>query len=640
MFNISEIQISDAEIKCLEERFGFPFNEGQKKLLRHWHSVDIQACPGSGKTTTLAAKLILLTSKIPSSFSQGICIITHTNIAVEEIRSKLGDSAKTFFQYPNHFGTIQSFVDKFLAIPYYKNIYKKSPRIVDEHIYDAEICNMFELVVNNTIEFLTVRRNIFLGGLSYNRHNFGVSKTVNDIDHYVVNGLKEDTSKKYINRISAAKDKLLAQGYLKYDEAYALAFRYIREQPDVLDAIRTRFPIVFVDEMQDMEEHQSEIINLLFSAGSIIQKIGDINQSIFSSKAKNEDIQWKPVIHPDIRLSHSNRLSNHLADLVKDICCIPQEISGWNNLNPIKPVIFVYDHGNILQVKDKFASKVISNNLHKKGAIKVIGSRIGESRLNIASYWPEFNRKYEKSDYINLATYLLDIQMRIPSIYNIKPIRQQFLFAFCTALKIGKVKHPVTKFYFTPHSFIKFLTDSGQAEKILKMDVRIASWILEIKEGKSIKSQLQNYTRSILNHFQATESPELEAFFSDHELSLKEERPENMIYSYQGEEEALEIHFDTIHGVKGETHTATLYLETYNKLYDIGGKMLNFLVADIAGRNKQRKDKACYRRLPHAYVAITRATHFFAIAVHNDRFLQMHRTYFEASESGWEVVYL
>jgi superfamily I DNA and RNA helicase len=86
MFNLSQIQVTDADIAKVENHFGFLFNEEQKIVIRTWNTVNIQACPGSGKTTTLAAKLMILAEKLPKSFQQGICIITHTNTAVDEIK--------------------------------------------------------------------------------------------------------------------------------------------------------------------------------------------------------------------------------------------------------------------------------------------------------------------------------------------------------------------------------------------------------------------------------------------------------------------------------------------------------------------------------------------------------------------------
>lgn len=64
-----------------------------------------------------------------------------------------------------------------------------------------------------------------------------------------------------------------------------------------------------------------------------------------------------------------------------------------------------------------------------------------------------------------------------------------------------------------------------------------------------------------------------------------------------------------IHGIKGATHIDTLYLETFISLYNIGGKILNFIIVDNMSKEKLRKDKADYKRLPYAYMALTKPTH-------------------------------
>ncbi|MFC0318742.1 MULTISPECIES: UvrD-helicase domain-containing protein [Olivibacter] len=639
MFDLRKIEITDNEVLAVEHKFGFRFNEGQLKLLRYWETVDVQACPGSGKTTTLAAKLMLLSQKIPPSFSQGICIITHTNIAVEEIKEKLGDAAKFFFQYPNHFGTIQSFVDKYLTIPYYKNKYKSSPKIVEEFAYNDIISNLYELVVTKTVDFLE-RKNVFLGGLVYNRHNFNISKNLNNTEKFDIKGLKPDTCERYYKKIQSAKEKVLSYGYMTYDEAYSIAFKYIREFPHVLDAIRQRFPMVFVDEMQDMEVHQSALISTLFGQDSIIQKIGDINQSIFSSRASEDQAEWKPVINQDIQLRISNRLSGNIAALVKDICCRPQEMTGRDH-SEIKPIIFVYETHSILKVKDEFAKRVIINNLASVGDIKIIGSRIGkDSKLNISSYWPEFNRVYQKSHYKNLNSYLNYLEINLPSIQNVKQVRLTFLNCICECLKICGIKNPLTNFNFTPFSFIKYVNDVGHPDKIINMDLKIADWIIKTKNSVSIKSDFISLIRGILKFFGGNSCTELEEFLANEDIAVDEERPEQKIYTFVDGENSVDIHFDTIHGVKGETHSATLYLETFTRLYDVGGKILNFIIADNVGKEKLRKDKACYKKLPHAYVALTRPTHLLAIAVNKERFLQTHLEYFGEESNGWELVFI
>ena len=49
-------EITDQEIKLTEKLLlpeGAHFSEDAKNVLRCWHSTDVAACPGSGKTTVL-----------------------------------------------------------------------------------------------------------------------------------------------------------------------------------------------------------------------------------------------------------------------------------------------------------------------------------------------------------------------------------------------------------------------------------------------------------------------------------------------------------------------------------------------------------------------------------------------------------
>lgn len=44
--------------------------------------------PGTGKTTVLTARVKILLEQLKDS-GQGVCVLTHTNIAVDEIKSSL-----------------------------------------------------------------------------------------------------------------------------------------------------------------------------------------------------------------------------------------------------------------------------------------------------------------------------------------------------------------------------------------------------------------------------------------------------------------------------------------------------------------------------------------------------------------------
>ena len=110
--------ISDEEIESTEKLLlseGAHFLNDAREVIRCWESTDVLACPGSGKTTVLLAKLKLLADRMPFEDGSGICVLSHTNVAVNEIKEKLPAYNDKLLNYPNYIGTIQSFVDKYIT---------------------------------------------------------------------------------------------------------------------------------------------------------------------------------------------------------------------------------------------------------------------------------------------------------------------------------------------------------------------------------------------------------------------------------------------------------------------------------------------------------------------------------------------
>lgn len=101
---------------------GFAPVDGDDSRLRailSLDSVDFEACPGSGKTTLLVAKLAIMALRWPSR-QQGICVLSHTNAARNEINTKLSNSTTgvSLSRYPHFVGTIHSFINEYLALPW------------------------------------------------------------------------------------------------------------------------------------------------------------------------------------------------------------------------------------------------------------------------------------------------------------------------------------------------------------------------------------------------------------------------------------------------------------------------------------------------------------------------------------------
>ena len=127
-------EITDDEIDSVCELMGLDgFDAPRRAFLKRRTTVDVSACPGSGKTTLIVAKLAILAGKWPHR-TRGICVLSHTNVAREQIEHRLGRSVvgQRLLSYPHFIDTIHGFVNRFLALPWlYSNGYP-SPTIDDD----------------------------------------------------------------------------------------------------------------------------------------------------------------------------------------------------------------------------------------------------------------------------------------------------------------------------------------------------------------------------------------------------------------------------------------------------------------------------------------------------------------------------
>ncbi len=191
-------------------------------------------------------------------------------------------------------------------------------------------------------------------------------------------------------RLLRLKERILLDGILSYDDAYYIAERHIEKHPNLKNVFAKRFAYVFIDEMQDSSTIQSELMNKIFNDNVVIQKIGDLNQSIFDYDP-NLECGWAVIDDRTMCITGSKRFSNAIASKVEKLCVFRQTITGNGRQNEITPVIIVYDDYTIQQVLDKFGEIIIRNNLHQneKRVFKAVGWRgkPHDTKRTIPSYW-------------------------------------------------------------------------------------------------------------------------------------------------------------------------------------------------------------------------------------------------------------
>lgn len=597
--------ITNEDIQYVESKFNLKFDEGSIGFLKCNITKDIQACPGAGKTTTLVAKLDILASKMPFSDKSGILVLTHTNVAINEIKSKLGYNANKLISYPNHIGTFQSFVNKYLAIPMYINYFGKKPIAIDSQLFEKKLIALMEshwigrLLLEKSEQQLMSIEN-YLNSLKIYEDKIVLelpdqkTKTIVGSARPFYTQLKSYLEMKPITII-------LARGYLTFNHCYELAEHYLEKKPDISNVISYRFKYVFIDETQDTDEQQFKLLKTIFEgSNSIIQKIGDNDQSIFNFEAKN-DVTWIIEDEP-IKINETKRLSQKICKVASHFS-ITNHILHSNNKIDINPVVIVFDDEKIDQVLPTFAKIIKQYNLDLEGRpiFKAIGS-VGKvsSKHTLPSYISaHLSESVESNANNDLATKISKFSDKVRSSF-INEIYWDLIVKYLVECGIYNENRSFTKSSLINYLKInnKNLLDNLKLNSLAMFEsiIHKRDCLTHLEESLILISGFMdlNYDNSIfltlVNNFKIPN------------IGIETGKASFII-----NDSIIDIGISTIHKAKGETHTATLLLETYRNGYDI-----NQLLPLLKG-NKCKNFLAKKKLL---YVGMTRPTHLLCLALH------------------------
>lgn len=321
---ITDVDIEKAELVLLSD--GMHFDGERRLFIKGLKSCDLLAVPGSGKTTALQAKLICMARHLPLEEDKGILVLSHTNNAVNEVKMRLRTECYQLLDAPHFIGTVQDFVDKFLAIPYYEQCFNQKVHVIDGMAYEQEV----ERYLNASFYRLTrgtkyLRYKKFEFACIRIRHiNGGVLEFTKGLDEKlsfkpVKKWIDEGTEQKMYDGIKSdllkMKESILRKGILHYDDCYFLADTYIHKYPFVVQALRKRFKYVFIDETQDLKKYQLDLIDYIFDCDECcLQRVGDKNQTIFNRPDRTVPEQW--IVRKMECLQNSLRLSDSIAKVV------------------------------------------------------------------------------------------------------------------------------------------------------------------------------------------------------------------------------------------------------------------------------------------------------------------------------------
>ena len=292
----------------------------------------VRACPGSGKTYSVAARLAHKMENWKLGY-QGIATISFTNAAWQEIEKQITEhfGIQKPIPYPHFLGTIDSFINKFIFLPFGHLVMgcKSRPVLVGEPHGPW------------TGKFFSER---FFDNLSYDMNG----------DLYAL--YKPIMPRNWTNNqnIIMSKSRLIRAEYANQDDANYFGMKILETYPNISKALICRFPMLMVDEAQDTSEMQMRIIDSLIENGlKEVVLVGDPDQAIFEwhdAKPKLFTEKLEEWSDNSIVLNENRRSSQNICDCTYRLSSLDETSTAINcdvNNYDFTPMVVTYDMGNL-----------------------------------------------------------------------------------------------------------------------------------------------------------------------------------------------------------------------------------------------------------------------------------------------------
>lgn len=639
-----EVTLTDADISILEEEYSeeLHFNECRRNAIKQFN--DIQACAGSGKTTLLAMKLIILAKKWKSSY-KGICVLTHTKAAKKEILDRLQShpSGYKLLSYPHFIGTIQEFVDFFLAIPYLRSCGFSPIQVDDDKCFRFLERNISERATN----YLAMKINDSLYDLQYE---------YNETDWILhVPGFKKESKSDSYKNLVKTKKKLVNSGFFFYREMYEFAKKALDINSELNSSIQTRFPFLFIDEMQDTQKFQDELLRKIFSSDNVtIQCFGDSDQSIFDGiggETPNESYNQAKLVS----INESHRFGKDIADIIRGfsynklkIQSVRKELEGAGphtiiifNEKTITKVIPAY--GKLTHEyfsKDEALAKNYRDGKYVVKAIGAIGTE-NHDGLTIKHYWSEYDKRKNPKSFKPLKLIHIIKNCSLKTSGSTSDDYDEVVKGVLDLLfKAGKktTNSDGNEVYYNKTSLDQSLTLSKKYSDFRRL---VTLWIICEFPNETTWDQQKNILCNLLNIDLAGLPDEAKEYLDyDARIPVSPTNVKSSMNIYNIDD-VLDIQVGTIHSIKGETHDATLILETkFYGYFDLEDS-LDYLINEEKTRpienhaSPKSKVSIHAKFLKQLYVATSRARHLVCLAIHDDHITDEQEQ--RLIEKGWKI---
>lgn len=616
------------------------FKDAQRRaVLLEGCSRDVQAAPGSGKTTLLAAKLLLMGEKWTHS-NRGICVLSHTNVARDEIAKRLGATATgaKLLRYPHFVGTIHAFVNQYLALP----LLRSDGDVVD--VIDNEIfaARAFSLLSSKWKLRSWVRRNPHQGPQAIASLRYeGAALTLG----WGEGALPGEGTDSWAEA-KALKDQLSARGVFRHDDMFAFAEKLLLRFPNLPQRLSYRFPMVLIDEMQDTSWVQEDLLSRAFDTTVVMQRYGDRNQRILSSDADSTRLTFPRAGH--LSVTTTKRFPESIASVVRSIQEHGEAVVAEDPSVAQLPILMLYDTHTVTSVIDAFGRLVLnafSDEELRNGPVKAVCARKQSDAKSapgrhLCDYWPGYitssaTPKGEESVFRLLVDPPTLGLVAINLDHRARDVKRAILLALRGA------GSPIVADLKDANSLFRKITSDGQDSR----PVRRLCRDLVVGHGHTLSTESWSATvDTMFLHLRAllpigidrTTFGAMETLAAVTIAAKTAVTSNQHVVQHSGR--SVPIHIGTIASVKGETHLATLVLEAYGgnaKRHDLEAALQSIASGIPLPVKASNTLRSLYRNL---YVATSRPSRFLCLAMNRNRAPEEQVNALIAR--GWQVSYI
>jgi hypothetical protein len=638
----------------------------RRDFLKSLSTMDVSACPGSGKTTLVVAKLAILARKWKSNI-RGVCVLSHTNVAREEIEQRLGNTAvgQRLLNYPHFIDTIHGFINRFIATPWLLSAGYRVTAIDNDITTRVRRRHLGERNFNTLNNFLE-RKNKSFDDLRITSSNFTTP---------LGNGSFPSGAHTEMHRLAESALRYSAeQGYFCHDEIFVFGDALLAQLTELPSILSQRFPIILIDEMQDTSDQQSNFMRRLFPRDSnaiCVQRVGDPNQAIFEV-GRQPDVDVFPDSVRCVDIANSFRFDSSIAAIATHFAYKPVRPTGLNGIRAVgtpgqglSHTIFVFPDNDASTVLDAFGRHVLATfpaDLIETSKITAVGAvhkqyeDVGPGHNHypktVGHYWGGYQSVTSKQFYHpkTLAEYILSAQTIALSG---GPIHQCVNSVSFGITHLANILAGTTHFKTRSRQHLQIkqrLSGADEAKAIYRgvltrflIDREILTcdlWTALYPNLKQLAATLGggDITSTAANAFLAWPETVIQPRpVATDQIDVVEPN----IYRYRDGAARVDIRLSSIHMAKGQTHLATLILETFNRSHFLE-KLMPWLVGEKQNANGCN-NAAATQRLLQVYVAMTRPTHLLCLALRKgalgvgDAFISNQQ---KLIAQGWRIVHL